>query len=109
MALSAAQLKILTAHEWLHFFEEDAAGDEIYRPAADAVPSARRPRERLRLGADGSAHVSVGGPDDRSRALGATWITDGNDVVVRVTSTPTTRSSYRIVTIEHDRLVVRAS
>ncbi len=97
------------AHEWLHFFEEDAAGEEIYRPAATAVPPARRPRERLQLGADGAAHVSVGGPDDRSRALAATWTAVSNDIVIRVTSAPTARSSYRIVTIEPDRLVVRVS
>lgn len=102
-------MQTLTAHEWLHAFEEDAAGDEVYRPAATAVPPARRPRERLNLAADGSAHVSVGGPDDRSRSLAATWSADGDDIVVRVTSAQSARTTYRIVSVHADRLVVRAS
>jgi len=102
-------MQAMTAHQWLHAFEEDAAGDEVYRPAESEVPPARRPRERLTLDADGSARVSVGGPDDRSRALAATWSADGADIVVRVTRTLTARSTYRIVSVEHDRLVVRVS
>ena len=107
--MSAAQLHAITAHEWLHAFEEDAAGDEVYRPAATAVPPARRPRERLSLKADGSARVSVGGADDRSRALVATWSEDGDDIVISVTSRAAARSTYTIISIENDRLLVRVS
>lgn len=99
----------ITAHEWLHAFEEDAGGDEVYRPAAAAVPPARRPRERLSLAADGSARVFVGGPDDRSRALAATWSADGDAIVLRVTSAPASRSIYRIMSVQADKLVVRVS
>ena len=37
----------------------------MYRPEDDDIPLSRRPRERLELRADGSAHVFGGGPDDR--------------------------------------------
>ncbi len=109
MTLSATQLRDVTASEWVHMFEEDAAGDEIYRPAAADTPAARRPRERLRLLADGSAQVSVGGPDDRSRALAATWTPEGEDIVIRIPNGPPTRSTYRIALITADRLTVRVS
>jgi hypothetical protein len=67
---------------WVHAFEEDQAGDEVYRPATAPFPLSRRPREAFELHGDGSALVFRGGPDDRSMAHEATWSDTPRGIVV---------------------------
>lgn len=51
---------------WVHSFEEDADGIEVYRPSgAFPFPPARRGRATLVFNADGSASSAVQGADDR--------------------------------------------
>ncbi len=109
MTVSAQNVANLTSSEWLHAYEEDENGVEVYRPRSQSFPLSRRPRERLCCHADGTAEVGVGGPDDRSQALDATWCVDGDDVVVSIVNAPATRSEYRITTIGQDRLRVKVS
>jgi len=58
---------------------------------------------------DGTGSIAVGGPDDRSQVLPAIWVTDGEQVVIRLTSPSVSRTTYRVVSISADRLLVRVS
>ncbi len=93
----------LFATRWVHVFEEDGASGALYRPADDNIPLSRRPRDQFELDADGTAHVYVGGADDRAVASSAAW-RDDNGVIV-ITPHKGTRT-LRIVQQARDRLVV---
>ncbi len=112
MTPSAAELTVLSAHEWIHAFEQDTAEHEVYVPSDSAVPPARRPRQRLQLNGDHSARVAVGGADDRSRAVAARWSLEDDAVVVEPEDrghAGAARFTYRIVSISAERLLVRSS
>lgn len=64
--------------KWLHSFEEDESGIEVYRPADRyAFPPARRGREVLEFGGTGTLTMSVPGPDDRPREQPGRWVAIG--------------------------------
>ncbi len=63
----------LFATTWVHVHEEDTAEGQVYRPEDGGIPLSRRPRERIRFRADGTASVSMPGPDDRPMEKPATW------------------------------------
>lgn len=109
MTASTPAIQLLTAHEWIHAYEKDSSGDEVYRPVTVDLPLSRRPRERLQCKPDGTGFVAVGGPDDRSQVLPATWVADGEQVVIRLTTPSASRTTYRVVSISADRLLVRVS
>ncbi len=89
---------------WVHAFEDDQAGGEVYRPSTGTFPLSRRPREAFELHRDGSALVFRGAPDDRSMAHTATWsdtprgivVTDGDGAL-----------RYRIVQRTPEQVIVR--
>lgn len=63
---------------WLHSFEEDEPGVEVYRPAEGfAFPPARRGRESLEFGATGALSMGAPGPDDRPRETAGQWTAIG--------------------------------
>jgi hypothetical protein len=68
---------------WVHMFEEDTGAAAVYRPDTDAVPLSRRPRGQMTLSPDGTARVTVGGPDDRPVDAPAEWTREGDDLVIR--------------------------
>ena len=68
---------------WVHMFEEDTGAGAVYRPDTGDVPLSRRPRGQLTLSPDGTARVTVGGPDDRPIDIDAQWTQDGDELVVR--------------------------
>jgi hypothetical protein len=109
MTMSSDQLRLVSAHDWLHVFEEDRDGEEVYRRADTDVPAARRPRERLRVAAGGAATVFVGGADDRSHGLAAEWHAGDDDITVQIPGGPAGRSTYRIVSIAQDQLRIHVS
>jgi hypothetical protein len=69
---------------WVHVFEEDSAGQQIYKPSSASIPLSRRPREALTLHRDGTATFEVGGADDRPVGRRAHWRPSGDGVVVEV-------------------------
>ena len=89
---------------WVHVFEEDTAEGAVYRPEDGDIPLSRRPRERIQLRADGSAHISVQGPDDRYVKEPATWKEEEGAIVIRKGSAA---PSLRVVSQTASRLVVR--
>lgn len=64
-------------------FEEDTGAGAVYRPDTGDVPLSRRPRGQLTLSPDGTARVTVGGPDDRPIDTPAEWTQEGDELVVR--------------------------
>lgn len=89
---------------WVHVFEEDTAERAVYRPEEADIPLSRRPRERIQLQPDGSARVSVPGPDDRNVEQPATWKEEEGAIVIRKSSGA---PSLRVVSQTASRLVVR--
>ena len=87
----------------MHVFEEDTPAGAIYRPEEGPIPLSRRPRERLQLEQDGSAHLSGAGPDDRAIDQPATWRAEDGVLVVRARD----GTQLRIVERSADRLVVQ--
>ena len=93
---------------WVHMFEEDTGAAAVYRPETDDVPLSRRPRGRLTLSPDGTARVTVGGPDDRPTDASAEWKRQGDEVVIRTTGERDGADHVLHVTIESPtRLLVR--
>ena len=89
---------------WVHAFEEDTPGGEVYRQATDDIPLSRRPREAFELRRDGTARVFTGGPDDRSIAHDAKWTETPDGVVVVAEAGG---AKFRIVKRTPARLIVR--
>ena len=54
---------------WLHSFEEDAGGVQVFRPATFDFPPSRMGRERLDFGMPGEVSFGMPGPDDRTRPV----------------------------------------
>lgn len=69
---------------WVHVFEEDSAGREVYRPESGAIPLSRRPRERVQMHEDGTASIFMPGPDDRFVECDATWTKEKGETVIRM-------------------------
>lgn len=88
----------------MHVFEEDTPTGAVYRAEDDVIPLSRRPRERLELGADGSARLFLPGPDDRLTEQPATWREEGSAVVIRAGESG---AELRIVERSPARLVVQ--
>jgi len=89
---------------WVHVFEEDTPAGAVYRPEDDPIPLSRRPRERLELRPDGSAHFFMSGPDDRLVEQAARWRPEGETLIVR---SQDGRLEARIVDRSPERLVVQ--
>jgi hypothetical protein len=95
----------LFATTWVHVFEEDTAKGAVYRPEDDDIPLSRRPRQRIKLRADGSASVSVPTADDRYMEEPAAWSEEKGAVVIHGRSgTP----GLRIVDRSPSRLIVES-
>jgi hypothetical protein len=95
----------LFATRWAHAFEEDSGEGAVYRPEGDALPLSRRPRERLELRPDGSARLSLPGPDDRLVDQRGTWRDERGTLVIRMRDSDT---ELRIVDRSPARLVVKS-
>jgi hypothetical protein len=91
---------------WIHVFEEDGAGEQVYQPASGPIPLSRRPREGLTLHADGTATVEAGGADDRPVRHQATWRRTAQGLVVDVPTAGGGSTELHIVRASPDRLVV---
>ena len=89
---------------WVHFFEEDTDKGAVYRPEDSEVPLSRRPRERLRVEPGGSARLFVPGPDDRFVEQSATWMDEGDTLVIRASEGGT---ELRVIDRSPTRLVVQ--
>jgi hypothetical protein len=89
---------------WVHVFEQDTAEGAVYRREDDDIPLSRRPRERIEIGADGSATLLMPGPDDRFIRQRARLTNEGDEVTARDASDAV---RLRIVERSGDRMVVR--
>jgi len=87
---------------WVHVFEDDTPGGEVYRAASSDIPLSRRPREAFELHRDGSAQLFSGGSDDRAVARGARWTKTPDGIVVE----DQRGGSFRIVKQDPAELIV---
>jgi hypothetical protein len=94
----------LFSTRWVHLFEADTAGAQVFVPETTDVPLSRRPRERLDFRPDGTASIMTPGPDDRPSPSPARWTDEAGDIVVR--PAPDGRE-WRIVERTPARLVVQ--
>jgi hypothetical protein len=100
----------LLRQRWIHSFEEDSAGAQVYRPQSWDFPLARRPREAFELRADGTARLFLPGAEDRPQPADASWTEEDGDVVIRAAKKGARGSSaFRIIEAATDKLVVRRS
>jgi hypothetical protein len=88
---------LLVESTWVHVFEEDESGVEVYRPESDAIPRSRRTRERLCFFANGTARILRAAPDDRHEQAAAYWKEEHGRITV------TTDSAAAGVEILHAR------
>jgi hypothetical protein len=93
---------------WIHSFEEDTAGGQVYRPETWDFPLSRRPRESFVLNRDGSAGMFLSGAADKPERKSASWTEDGDEIVIRA-GKKGSRAAAPLRVIEHgpDRLVIR--
>ncbi len=94
----------LFSTRWVHLFEEDTPGAQVFVPETMDVPLSRRPRERLDFDPGGAATILLPGPDDRPSPSPARWTEDAGDIVVRSSGAG---GELRIVERTPTRLVVR--
>jgi hypothetical protein len=100
----------LLRQRWIHSFEEDSAGTQVYRPQSWDFPLARRPREAFELRADGTAQLFLPGAEDRPQAADASWTEEDGDLVIRAAKKAARGpSALRIIESGADKLVVRRS
>jgi hypothetical protein len=92
---------------WIHAFEEDTKDASVFRPETSDLPLSRRPRQRLRLSPDGSAHLVVSGPDDRLHEVEARWTEEEGGITVTPTRAAGSVSRLRIQVAGKDRLLAR--
>jgi hypothetical protein len=91
---------------WVHVFEEDGPEGQVYRPESGKVPLSRRPRRRVSFSPDGSARVTVAGPDDRLHDVEAHWTE--KDGAIRVEPSEGVRRGASSVSFEPMRFEVAA-
>jgi hypothetical protein len=89
---------------WVHSHEEDAGGEEVFRPASFRFPPSRG-RRALDLRPDGSYGGSVPGPDDRPEEAEGTWELRGDELELRGADGST--ETLHVVSAAPDRLVLR--
>lgn len=92
---------------WVHAFEEDAPDTAVYRPDTSDLPRSRRPRERLKLDADGSARLVVAAPDDRLQEIEARWTEEAGEITVTPETAAGSVKTLRLRVAAKDRLLVR--
>jgi hypothetical protein len=93
----------LFSTRWIHLFEEDPPGAQVFVPETVDVPLSRRPRERLDFRPDGSASIVTPGPDDRSSPSPARWTEQAGDIVVHSAD----GTEWRVAERTPARLVIR--
>ncbi|MBK6599622.1 MAG: hypothetical protein IPG25_17765 [Proteobacteria bacterium] len=64
---------VLCSTTWVHCYEEDSSGNEVYRPITADIPLSRRPREQLDFQRGGTATLRVPSADDRLISHAVRW------------------------------------
>jgi hypothetical protein len=94
------------AKDWVHSYEEDAAGVQVFRTAGFAFPPSRG-RDGLGLHLDGTLQRSGAGPTDRSSAgRVGTWTLDGSHLTLQQ---GTVKLQFFIECVAADKLRLRSA
>jgi hypothetical protein len=89
----------------VHSHEEDAGGEQVFRPASFPFPPSRG-RHTFELRSDGSYAGTVPGPTDRPEPGEGAWTLRGDELELSGADGPT--ESFHVVSAEPDRLVLRS-
>lgn len=89
---------------WVHSHEEDATGEQVFRPAGYAFPPSRG-RRGFELRADGSYLETAPGPTDRPEEASGSWELHG-DTLVLSRSGASGAERLRVAAVDDERLVV---
>ena len=94
---------------WMHSWEEDAAGEQVYRPEGYDFPLSRRPRESFELKPDGTLILGEPSADDSLREAQGRWeIAESDKLLFYSGSGTKPEKKMRIKSASDDRLVVQA-
>lgn len=108
MAKVKVNLKLFQ-QRWLHSYEEDTAGGQVYRPESWDFPLSRRPREAIELHSDGRARIFLPGENDRLRPVNAVWSDEEGRIVVRSAGRGGgDQTARRIISTAPDKLVIQS-
>ena len=92
---------------WIHSWEEDAGGNQVYRPEGYDFPLSRRPRESVELRPDGTLILGEPSASDSLREAQGRWeIAEGDILLFYSGSGTEPEKKMRIKSASDDRLVV---
>ena len=93
-------------NRWLHSYEEDTAGQIVYRPASFKFPPARG-RDGFELRADQSMIELRIGPTDRIEEIPGKWALEtGGRLLFYEESSSNPTHTMQIILADQDRLVI---
>jgi hypothetical protein len=96
------------SRRWIHSWEEDADGDQVYRPESYDFPLSRRPRESFELRPDGTLILGEPSANDSLREAQGRWeIAEGDNLFFYSGSGAEPEKKMRIKSASDDRLVVQ--
>jgi hypothetical protein len=90
------------ARRWVHSYEEDSAGDAVYRPSGYDFPPARG-RRSFELRPDGTLVEAAPGPVDAPVETGGTWALEGETLLLHGREGD---RALRIASVDDERLVL---
>ncbi|HYP27295.1 MAG TPA: hypothetical protein VE262_11305 [Blastocatellia bacterium] len=94
---------------WVHSWEEDTGGGQVFRPEGYEFQLSRRPRESFELKPDGTLILGWPSPSDRLDESRGRWeITEGDKLLFYSGSKARPEKKLSIKSLSDDRLVVEA-
>lgn len=92
---------------WLHSYEQDHDGMQVFRPRSFAFPQSRGPRDGILLRKSGAfVRYGIGTADAGSSTTG-TWRWIGRRAFELAYSEPAGRAAFQIVSCDRSELVLR--
>jgi len=102
----AARLDSTIYQSWVHTFEEDTNTEKVFRPTGYPLPPARG-REGIEFQRGGKVIYRAIGPVDLPVQYEGSWtMTDKNTMQVQIPDYSDQSQSFRITSLEKDRLVI---
>lgn len=102
----APELEIgLLLKRWVHSYEEDDGGRQVFRRSDYPFRRARLARQAMALGKEGKAEVEFPGPGDSVSSSGR-WSLDGRLLSV---TTPDFSGVYEVDSLDEEVLVLKAT
>jgi hypothetical protein len=98
--------KNILTRSWAHSHEEDAAGNQVFRPSDHAMRPSRGGRTQYQFSPDGTVQITKAGPDDRRVQVSGHWQLNGKRLTVQRPDSATPQE-FDIDSAEADKLIIR--